>query len=54
MVKETKKMFLRRLGRALFWRLPSGEVRAIVEDYSGFFDDRMTCLLYTSPSPRDS
>lgn len=42
MVKETKKAFLRWLGRALFWRLPSGEAHAIVEDYSGFFDDRMT------------
>ena len=41
-MKETKKAFLRRLGRALFWRLPSGEAHAIVEDYSGFFDDRMT------------
>ena len=41
MMSETKKAFLRRLGRVLFWRLPSGEARAIVEDYSGFFDDRM-------------
>lgn len=40
-MNKTKKAFLRRLGRALFWRLPSGEARAIVEDYSGFFDDRM-------------
>ena len=40
-MKDTKKAFLRQLRRALFWRLPSGETRAIVEDYSGFFDDRM-------------
>ena len=40
-MNETKKAFLRRLGRALFWHLPSGEARAIVEDYSGFFHDRM-------------
>lgn len=37
----TKKAFLRQLGRALFWRLPGEETRAVVEDYSGFFDDRM-------------
>ena len=41
MVSETKKAFLRRLGLTLFWRLPNGEARAIVDDYSGFFDDRM-------------
>ena len=41
MVNETKKAFLRRLKWALFWRLPSEEARTIVEDYSGFFDDRM-------------
>ena len=40
-MNKTKKAFLRRLGRALFWRLPSEEAHAIVEDYSGFFDDRM-------------
>ena len=40
-MNKTKKAFLRRLRWALFWRLPSGETRAIVEDYSGFFDDRM-------------
>lgn len=40
-MKDTKKAFLRQLRRVLFWRLPSGETRAIVEDYSGFFDDRM-------------
>ena len=41
MMTKTKKAFLRQMRRALFWRLPSGETRAIVEDYSGFFDDRM-------------
>lgn len=40
-MNKTKKAFLRRLRWALFWCLPSGEARAIVEDYSGFFDDRM-------------
>ena len=40
-MNKTKQNFLRRLRRALFWRLPSEEARAIVEDYSGFFDDRM-------------
>lgn len=40
-MNKTKKAFLRQLRRALFWRLPSGEAHAIVEDYSGFFDDRM-------------
>lgn len=40
-MNETKKSFLQRLRWALFWRLPSGETRSIVEDYSGFFDDRM-------------
>ena len=40
-MNKTKKAFLRRLRWALFWRLPSGETRAIVEDYSCFFDDRM-------------
>ena len=40
-MKETKKAFLQRLRWALFWRLPSGEVQAVVEDYSGFFADRM-------------
>lgn len=41
MMTRTKTAFLRRLRRALFWRLSSGETHAIVEDYSGFFDDRM-------------
>lgn len=40
-MNKTKIVFLRRLRRALFWSLPSGETHAIVEDYSGFFDDRM-------------
>ena len=40
-MNKTKKAFLRQLRRALFWRLPSGETRAIVEDYSSFFDNRM-------------
>ena len=40
-MNKTKKAFLRRLRWALFWCLPSGEACAIVEDYSGFFDDRM-------------
>ena len=40
-MNDTKKVFLRRLRWALFWRLSSGETRTIVEDYSGFFDDRM-------------
>lgn len=40
-MNDTKKAFLRRLRWALFWRLSSGETRTIVEDYSGFFDDRM-------------
>ena len=41
MVNQTKKAFLRRLRRALFWRLPGEEARTIVEDYNGFFDERM-------------
>ena len=39
-MKQTKKSFLRRLRWALFLSLPPHEAGAVVEDYSGFFDDR--------------
>lgn len=40
-MKKTKEAFLHRLRWALFWRLPGEEVQAVVEDYNGFFADRM-------------